>query len=350
MDTSTKAKLLITGTAGFIGFHLVNKLVKQNYEIVGLDNINDYYDVRLKYARLEKTGIRKKTIEYNRLIQSEKYDNYSFIKLDLEDKDNILKLFENNKFDYVVNLAAQAGVRYSLENPYSYIDSNIYGFLNILEGCRHFPVKHLVFASSSSVYGANKKVPFSEEDNIDHPISIYAATKKTNELMAHTYSHLFAIPMTGLRFFTVYGPWGRPDMAAFLFAKAILHSKPIKVYNYGNMKRDFTYVDDIIEGISRIIKLPPVQTIDKNLYNSNAKFEIYNIGNNSPVELKYFIETIEKIMGKQAVKNYMPIQPGYVEKTFADIERLKRKIGFTPVTPIEVGLRKFIEWFIGFSY
>lgn len=282
-------KILITGTAGFIGFHLAERLIKErDWEIVGLDNINNYYDVNLKFARLNESGITKDKIEYNKFVSSAKTANYRFIKLNLEDKERILELFEKEKFDYVVNLAAQAGVRYSLENPYVYVDSNIYGFLSILEACRFYPVKHLIYASSSSVYGGNRKIPFSENDNVDHPISLYAATKKSNELMAHTYSHLFAIPATGLRFFTVYGPWGRPDMAVFIFTKAILEEKPLKVFNFGKMERDFTYVDDIIDGIVSLIEIPPLKTINQDI-SSNAQSNIVNIGNNKPENLEYFM-------------------------------------------------------------
>jgi UDP-glucuronate 4-epimerase len=343
-------KILITGTAGFIGFHLVSKLINENFEIVGLDNINDYYDVNLKYARLNKTGIGKNDIQYNKLVQSQEYDNYRFIKLNLEDRENVHKLFESEKFDVVCNLAAQAGVRYSLENPYAYLDSNINGFLNILEGCRYHDVGHLVYASSSSVYGLNEKMPFSTHDNVDHPISLYAASKKSNELMAHTYSYLYGLPTTGLRFFTVYGPWGRPDMALFLFTKAILENKPIDVYNNGKMKRDFTYIDDIVEGISRITKKPAERNKEwagkqPDPSSSKAPYKIYNIGNNSPVELMDFIEAIEKAIGIEANKNYLPIQPGDVEKTWADAEDLIKHFNYSPDTTIQHGINKFVTWY-----
>ena len=325
--------ILITGVAGFIGFHLVNKLVSENYNIVGIDNINDYYDVNLKYARLNETGIKKDKIKYGKDVKSEKYDNYRFIKLDLTDEKNIFELFKNERFDYVVNLAAQAGVRYSLKNPRSYIDSNIYGFLNILEACRHYPVKHLFYASSSSVYGGNLKIPFSETDRVDKPISLYAATKRSNELMAYSYSHLYHISVTGLRFFTVYGPWGRPDMAYFLFTKAIFEGKPIKVFNNGKMKRDFTYIDDVIHAIKDLLFIP-------------AKcFNIYNIGNSKPFELDYFINTLEKIIGKKAIKEFLPMQPGDLEVTFASNEQIKSVSKFKTKTVLENGLSNFVNWF-----
>jgi UDP-glucuronate 4-epimerase len=349
-EKGTKKKILITGTAGFIGFHLVQRLVREGYEITGLDNINDYYDVNLKYARLEETGIPQSQIGYNTYVQSHTHGAYRFIKLSLEDKENILKVFMDGSFDYVVHLAAQAGVRYSLVNPHAYIDSNITGFLNILEGCRHYPVRHLIYASSSSVYGANTKMPFSTGDNVDHPVSLYAASKKANELMAHTYANIFSIPSTGLRFFTVYGPWGRPDMALFIFTKAILHDQPIDVFNNGDMKRDFTYIDDIIEGVVRLVpKAPSPDTqwngSDPDPSTSFAPYKIYNIGNNSPVKLLDFIEAIEHHAGKQAVKNYMPLQPGDVPATYADVTDLMADVGFKPGTPVQTGVGKFIEWY-----
>jgi UDP-glucuronate 4-epimerase len=343
-------KLLITGTAGFIGFHLVNKLVNEGYDIVGLDNINNYYDINLKYGRLEKTGIKKEEIEYNRIIGSTLFSNYKFIRLNLEDDTNISKLFERERFDKVIHLAAQAGVRYSIENPRAYIDCNIAGFLNILEGCRHNNIKHLVYASSSSVYGLNEKMPFTVHDNIDHPVSLYAASKKSNELMAHTYSHLYGLPTTGLRFFTVYGPWGRPDMALFKFTKAILENKPIDVYNNGDMERDFTYIDDIVEGISRIIKSVPKGNkkwtgINPDPSSSKAPFKVYNIGNNKPVKLLDFIKYIENTTGKKAKKNMLPIQPGDVPKTWADVSSLNKDFDYKPKKTIELGVKNFVTWY-----
>ena len=343
-------KILITGTAGFIGFHLVRKLIEKDYEIVGLDNINDYYDINLKYSRLSESGIQKSIIREGELVQSNRYDRYRFIKLELENKEGMDALFKNEKFDYVVHLAAQAGVRYSLVNPHAYINSNITGFLNILEGCRHFPVKHMVFASSSSVYGANTKIPFSTDHNVDHPISLYAATKKANELMAHTYASLYRVPATGLRFFTVYGPWGRPDMALFLFTKAISEGKPIDVFNNGNMQRDFTYIDDIIGGIERLIPNPPQSNPEwdgdrPDPATSFAPYKVFNIGNNSPVKLMTFIQTIEKALGKKATLNMMPMQPGDVPATYADVQGLVEAVDFKPDTPIERGIKEFVSWY-----
>lgn len=333
-------KILITGTAGFIGFHLVNNLLKEtNWQIVGLDNINDYYDVNLKYARLLETGIEKNKIKYNSFTKSVIHPRYSFIKLNLEDREKILSLFENEKFDYVVNLAAQAGVRYSIENPYAYIDSNVVGFINILEGCRHNKVKHLFYASSSSVYGNNKKLPFSVDDNVDHPISLYAATKKSNELMAHTYTHIFDLPTTGLRFFTVYGPWGRPDMALFIFTKKILEGLPIDVFNYGKMKRDFTYIDDIVNSITKLIYN------DERLFKNTNSYNVFNIGNSNPDSLIHFIELIEENLNKKAKINLLPIQPGDVPETFADVESLENLINYKPSTSIRVGINLFINWY-----
>ena len=340
-------KILITGTAGFIGFHLANRLLERGDEVVGLDNINDYYDVNLKYGRLKEAGIEKDVIEYNKLVQSKKYPNYKFIKLNLEDKENLFKLFEKEKFDKVCNLAAQAGVRYSLTNPDAYIQSNIVGHMNILEAVRHHDVKALSYASSSSVYGLNKKQPFSTDDNVDHPISLYAATKKADELMSHTYSYLYNIPTTGLRFFTVYGPWGRPDMALFKFVKNILEDKPIDVYNYGNMQRDFTYIDDIVEGIVRVIDNPPKPNPnwDGRASESIAPYKVYNIGNGSPVKLMDFIEAIEETLGKKAKKNLLPMQPGDVPSTWADTSDLERDLGYKPYTPVKEGIKKFVEWY-----
>jgi UDP-glucuronate 4-epimerase len=342
-------KVLITGTAGFIGFHLANSLVAREYDVIGLDIINDYYDVNLKYGRLKEAGIEKDQIEYNKILKSDKYYNYKFIKLKLEDQDSINDLFKSEKFDFVVNLAAQAGVRYSLENPHAYISSNIVGYANILEACRHNSIKHLVYASSSSVYGLNTKMPFSTSDNVDHPISLYAASKKSNELMAHTYSYLFDLPTTGLRFFTVYGPWGRPDMALFLFTKAILEDKQIDVFNQGNMQRDFTYIDDIVEGIVKVLEnKPKKREVIDNPSVSKAPYKIYNIGNSIPVKLNDFIEAIEKSLDKKAERNLMPIQPGDVERTWADVTDLSSDLEYKPATDINYGVNEFIKWYKAF--
>ena len=340
-------KILITGAAGFIGFHLAKRLIERGDEVIGLDNINDYYDVNLKYGRLKVTEIEREKIEYGKITKSKKYSNYKFIKLNLEDKENIDKLFKQEKFDKVCHLAAQAGVRYSLTNPEAYIQSNIVGHMNILEAVRHNEVKALSYASSSSVYGLNKKQPFSTDDNVDHPISLYAATKKADELMSHTYSYLYNIPTTGLRFFTVYGPWGRPDMALFKFVKNILEDKPIDVYNYGEMQRDFTYIDDIVEGIVRVIDNPPKgnPNWDGRASESVAPYKVYNIGNGSPVKLMDFIEAIEKILGKKAKKNLLPMQPGDVPSTYADTTALERDLGYKPYTNVKEGIAKFIEWY-----
>lgn len=327
--------VLVTGVAGFIGFHLCKSLIKNGVNIVGIDNLSPYYDVTLKQDRL------------NSIISA---PNFEFIKTDLVNKKRMKRLFRENKFDVVVHLAAQAGVRYSLTNPHSYINSNLVGFTNILEGCRYEDVKHLVFASSSSVYGANTKIPFSPHHSTDHPISLYGATKKANELMAHSYSDLYNLSCTGIRFFTVYGPWGRPDLSLFLFTKAILENNPIQVFNYGNMKRDFTYVDDVVEGIMRIMKKIP--THNPNWYgdypdpgSSYAPYKIYNIGNNKPIELNKFIEIIEEVIGKKAEKEYVGMQAGDVQATYADIDDLVRDFNFKPETPIEVGIQKFVEWY-----
>ncbi|MHC4772700.1 MAG: NAD-dependent epimerase [Planctomycetota bacterium] len=343
-------KILITGTAGFIGYHLAQRLIERGDEVVGMDSINDYYDQAIKYGRLANTGIARDAIEYNKFVASDKHDNYRFIQLKLEDEDNLNTLFAEQKFDRVCNLAAQAGVRYSLINPQAYVDANIVGFINILEACRHNNVNHLAYASSSSVYGINESMPFSTSDNVDHPISLYAASKKSNELMAHTYSHLFGLPTTGLRFFTVYGPWGRPDMALFLFTKAILEDKPIDVFNHGKMRRDFTYVDDIAEGVIRVIDSPPSgnpkwsgKTPDPSC--SKAPYKIYNIGNSSPVELMDFIQAIEQALGKQAEKNMLPIQPGDVPATWADVTDLVEDLDYQPDTTIQDGVERFIAWY-----
>lgn len=333
-----KKKVLVTGAAGFIGFHLTQKLIGLGYEVVGLDNLNDYYDVNLKKSRLT-------------ILQ--KLSGFSFETGDLSDGAFINQLFEKNQFPYVVNLAAQAGVRYSLTNPHAYLHSNLHGFLNILEACRNNKVQHLVYASSSSVYGANKKMPFAVHQNVDHPLSLYAASKKSNELMAHTYSSLYQLPTTGLRFFTVYGPYGRPDMALFIFTKAILEGKPIEVYNHGKMKRDFTYVDDIVESISRLVPQAAAPNSDWNGMQpdpstSFAPYRIYNIGNNSPVELNHFIEVIEKKLNRKAVKNLMPLQDGDVPETFADVDALMKAVDFKPSTSIEEGIGKFIDWYLSY--
>ncbi len=343
-------KILVTGAAGFIGFHLVNYLAKRGNEVIGLDNINYYYDVNLKLGRLKEAGIPIEGIADNRLITSEKFPNYQFVKIDLTNRVALFDLFEEQKFDRVCHLAAQAGVRYSLENPSAYIESNLIGFMNILEACRKYPVEHLAYASSSSIYGLNKQIPFSTHHSANHPISLYAATKKSNEMLAHTYSHLFDIPTTGLRFFTVYGPWGRPDMALFIFTKKILEGETIDVYNHGNMMRDFTYVDDIVEGVVKVIDNPSKPDENWNPENpdpssSTAPFKVYNIGNSKPVKLMDFIEAIEKHVGKEAKKNMMPIQPGDVEVTYANVSDLTADLGFKPDTPIEEGVGKFVEWY-----
>jgi UDP-glucuronate 4-epimerase len=343
-------KILITGTAGFIGYHLARKLLDRGDSVIGLDSINDYYDVALKYRRLLECGIKREHIEYDTPAQSATYPRYRFIKLNLEDRTNVLKLIEQERPDVVINLAAQAGVRYSLVNPYAYIDSNVMGFLNLLEGCRHHQVKHLVFASSSSVYGANTMMPFSVHHNVDHPVSLYAATKKANELMAHAYSSLYGIPCTGLRFFTVYGPWGRPDMALFLFTKAILEGRPIDVFNYGKMRRDFTYIDDIVEGVVKVVDRVPGPNARwsgdaPDPSSSYAPYRLYNIGNHNSVELMRFIEILEAYLGKKAEKNLLPLQAGDVPASYADVDDLVRDTGFRPDTPVEVGIRNFVDWY-----
>lgn len=343
-------KVFITGTAGFIGYHLTEKLLANGYEVLGIDNINDYYDVSLKCDRLAQSGIKKP--EQGEILKSDKYESYRFVHADIQDKGVIDHLFKTEKIDVVINLAAQAGVRYSLENPQTYIDNNITGFLNILEGCRNHPVKHLIYASSSSVYGSNKKMPFRTSDTVDHPVSLYASSKKTNELMAHTYSHLFDIPTTGLRFFTVYGPWGRPDMALFLFTKAIVEGKGIDVYNYGEMSRDFTYIDDIVNGIHALIDHAPKNLKDGSesikQTGTNAPYQLFNIGFGSPVKLMDFIREIEKNLGIEAEKNMMSIQPGDVPKTWADVSDLHKLTGFKPQTSIEVGIKNFINWYLDY--
>ena len=333
-------KILVTGTAGFIGYHLAKRLLTEGNEVLGLDNINDYYDVRLKYARLKETGIPECEIEYGKWVQSKTFEKYRFVKINLEDREYLENLFVSEKFDAVVNLAAQAGVRYSIENPHAYIDSNVVGFMNILECCRHNPVKHLVYASSSSVYGNSDKVPFSENDRVDYPISLYAATKKANELIAHTYSHLYQLPTTGLRFFTVYGPWGRPDMAPILFAKAITEGKPIKVFNHGNLSRDFTYIDDIIEGVVRVINYIP------DAHTQFPYYRIFNIGHSQPVPLMDFIHTLEAAIGKKAILEMYTMQPGDVKLTFADTAGLECAVGYKPGIGLEEGVGRFVEWYV----
>jgi UDP-glucuronate 4-epimerase len=342
-------KILITGTAGFIGFHLAKRLVQDGFQVVGLDNINDYYDVKLKLDRLKESGISE--VKEDELVQSDIYPSYRFLKTDLKESETVRELFEKENFDVVVNLAAQAGVRYSLQNPYSYIESNISGFLNILEGCRHSEsVKHLIYASSSSVYGANTEMPFHTEDRTDHPVSLYAASKKSNELMAYTYSHLYDLPTTGLRFFTVYGPWGRPDMALYIFTKAMAEGRTIDIYNHGNMERDFTYIDDIVEGIVRLVDKAPLpkqaeEVKSKNKNDSKPPCQLFNIGHGSPVKLMDFVQEIEKNLGVTASKNMMPIQPGDVPKTWADVENLFELTEFRPEVTVEEGVKRFVDWY-----
>jgi UDP-glucuronate 4-epimerase len=333
-------RLLVTGAAGFIGMHVCKRLLGRGDSVVGLDNLNDYYDVSLKEARL---------------AQLTEEERFSFVRLDLADREGMTALFARERFDVVVNLAAQAGVRYSLVNPHAYVEANLVGFMNVLEGCRHYAVKHLVYASSSSVYGANTALPFSVHDNVDHPLSLYAASKKANELMAHTYSHLYALPTTGLRFFTVYGPWGRPDMALFLFTRAILAGAPIDVFNHGQMRRDFTYIDDIVEGVVRVVDRPaspnPAWSGERpDPGSSAAPYRLYNIGNNQPVELMHLIEVLEAALGKAAVKNFLPIQPGDVPATYADVDALIDDVAFKPDTPIAEGVRRFVAWYREFYH
>lgn len=343
-------KVFITGTAGFIGYHLTKKLLANGFEVLGIDNINDYYDVRLKYDRLAQTGINNP--EKGKVVKSDKNGSYRFIQADIQDKTVIDHLFKTEKFDVVINLAAQAGVRYSLENPQTYLDNNITGFLNILEGCRYHPVKHLIYASSSSVYGSNKKMPFKTSDTVDHPVSLYASSKKANELMAHTYSHLFNIPTTGLRFFTVYGPWGRPDMALFLFTKAIIEGKNIDVYNYGKMSRDFTYINDIVDGIHALMDHAPKKVNEKSkslqLSETKVPYQLFNIGFGKPVDLMDFISELELNLGIEAKKNMIPIQPGDVPKTWADVSDLQKLTGFNPQTSIDKGIKNFVNWYLDY--
>jgi len=335
LEAEKKPRILVTGAAGFIGMHLAIRLLERGDKVAGLDNLNDYYDVSLKNARLAR-------------LQA--YPGFEFYKIELADRVSVAKLFENLRPDAVVNLAAQAGVRYSLENPHAYVDSNLVGFVNVLEGCRHLKVKHLVFASSSSVYGANAKIPFSVDDKTDQPISLYGATKKANELMAYAYSHLYGLPTTGLRFFTVYGPWGRPDMALFKFTKAILEGQPIDVFNYGQMRRDFTYIDDIVEGVVRVLdNVPRPDSVssekEPDRGAGSAPFGVYNIGNSQPVDLLQFIEALETCLGRKAVKNLLPLQAGDVPATFADVDNLMRDVDFQPRTPVEIGIQRFVEWY-----
>lgn len=335
MLTESDKPILITGAAGFIGFHLASRLLKEGWQVVGIDNLNDYYDVNLKKARLQQLESRK---------------GFQFVKMDIADREAVERLFREHRFERVLHLAAQAGVRYSLLHPQPYVSSNLAGFVNILEGCRHTGVKHLVFASSSSVYGANTKLPFSVKDNVDHPVSLYGATKKANELMAHTYSHLYGLPCTGLRFFTVYGPWGRPDMALFIFTKAIFGGQTIDVFNHGKMRRDFTYIDDIIEGIIRVMERVPQGNPqwegEGDPSTSSAPYKIYNIGNHQPVDLLQFIEILEETLGRRAEKRFLPLQKGDVPETYADVDDLMRDVGFHPNTPIEVGVKRFVEWYL----
>lgn len=342
-DTSLKRKVLVTGAAGFIGFHTVEALMaSSDYEVIGIDNINDYYPMTLKFERLKKLGIHPDFIRYNTPTNSDQFESFQFVRLDITDEKSLTNLFAQHQFDYVIHLAAQAGVRYSIDNPNAYIQSNIVGFKNIIEACRYYPVKHLVYASSSSVYGLNDAQPFSVNDKTDEPVSLYASTKKSNELMAHTYSHLFKIPTTGLRFFTVYGPWGRPDMAPMLFANAITQGNPIKVYNNGKMERDFTYVSDIVKGICQVMESVPT---------SNPKgvnYRIYNIGNSKPVQLMDFIRILGNELGMEVKKNFMPMQEGDVISTYADVSDLKRDIGYQPITTIEKGVKSFVSWYKSF--
>jgi len=342
--------ILLTGAAGFIGFHTLQKLLSHGYRVVGLDSINNYYDVELKYGRLAETGIPRERISYGTSVSSDKHASCLFVKLCLEDREKILSLFDQHRFDVVCHLAAQAGVRYSIENPFAYIDSNIVGFMNILEACRRHKPDHLVYASSSSVYGLNELMPFATHHTTDHPVSLYGASKKTNELMAHSYSHLYSIASTGLRFFTVYGPWGRPDMALFHFTRAILEGRPIDVYGNGKMKRDFTYCGDIVEGLLRVIDSPPTGNPAWNgrqpdPSSSRAPYKIYNIGNNNPVALMDFIEALEHVLGKKAIKNMLPMQPGDVPMTWADTADLEQDFGYAPKTPIQEGIARFVSWY-----
>ncbi|PJZ53398.1 NAD-dependent epimerase [Leptospira adleri] len=343
-------KILVTGSAGFIGFHTVQKLIREGHEIVGLDNLNNYYDVSLKKARLEESGIDTASIQPGKILISRTSPRYKFVLMDLADTTGIESLFQSENFEKVCHLAAQAGVRYSLTNPHAYLNSNILGTLNILESCRKFGVSHLVYASSSSIYGLNTRMPFQTDQNTDHPVSLYAASKKSNELMAHVYSHLYKLPTTGLRFFTVYGPWGRPDMAIFLFTKAVIEGAPLDVYNEGKMKRDFTYIDDVVDGVVKVIERPATQDLNWNSDSPNpsssvAPYKIYNIGNSSPVQLLEFIQAIEDAIGKKAVLNFLPMQKGDVVSTWADTTDLEVVFGYKPNTPVKEGIAKFVEWY-----
>lgn len=344
------ARILVTGTAGFVGFHLIGVLLKRGDDVVGLDNINNYYDVNLKFSRLLESGIAKESISWNKLAQSSKFDNYRFVRMNLEDKENLVKLCEQESFDVIIHLAAQAGVRYSIENPDAYAQSNLIGFLNILEVSRNFKIKHLIYASSSSVYGLNEEMPFSEKHGVNHPVSLYAASKKSNELMAHAYSHLYKIPTSALRFFTVYGAWGRPDMAYYLFAEAIRKGEPIKVFNHGKMKRDFTYIDDIVKGIVNVSSNPATSNSEWDAKNpdpssSTAPYRVYNIGNNQPVELMEFIQTMGDAMGIQPEMIMMDMQDGDVLATWANVDELIEKFDYKPNTTIKEGLGNFVEWY-----
>jgi UDP-glucuronate 4-epimerase len=339
------AKILVTGSAGFIGYHIARALASEpSSEVLCLDNINSYYDVELKLSRLRELGFEANR-ESCETVSSKIFPNLRFVKMELSDKDGVMRLFRDEGFEYVIHLAAQAGVRYSLENPYSYIDSNIYAFLNVLEGCRHNPVRHLLYASSSSVYGLNDEIPFSEEHSVDFPASLYACTKKADELMAHAYSHLYDIPCTGLRFFTVYGPWGRPDMACFIFTRKIYGNEAIDIYNYGNMRRDFTYIDDVVRAVISLLRVTP-EPMAKEGTTSRARYCVYNIGNNSPVTLTEFIETLESQIGVTARKNLMPMQPGDVPATYADIAKIQQVVQFSPQTPLRDGLKAFVDWYV----
>ncbi len=330
-------KILVTGAAGFIGYHLIVRLLSEGHEIVGLDCINDYYDVRLKYGRLARIGIERSSVTAGRIVKSSNNPSFRFVKVALEEREALQSLFREERFDCVINLAAQAGVRYSLENPYAYVESNVVGFVNLLECCRHYPVRHLLYASSSSVYGGNTKVPFSETDSVDNPVSLYAATKKSGELMAHVYAKLYKVPSTGLRFFTVYGPWGRPDMAPMLFTKAILAGEPIKVFNNGDLSRDFTYIDDIVEGVMRILCRVP---------SGEVPTDIYNIGCGHPLPLMEFIHTLEDALGKKAQMTMLPMQKGDVYTTYADTTKLQKAVGYHPETSLKEGIVRFVEWYL----